>query len=53
MNLDERIKNNFLYSKNLNFFKIVYFFSQFVKSKIRLKKSYSNWGIDMLSDFFF
>ena len=53
MNLDERIKNNFLYSKNLNFFKIVYFLSQFVKSKIRLKKSYSNWGIDMLSDFFF
>ena len=53
MNLDEKIKNKFLYSKNLNFFKIIYFLSQLAKSKIKLKRSYSNWGIDMLSDFFF
>jgi len=53
MKLEEKIKNKFLYSKNLNLFKILYFYFQFFKNKIKLKKSYSNWGVDMLSDFFF
>lgn len=53
MKLDEIVKNKFLYSKNLNVMKILYFYFQFFKNKIKLKRSYSNWGIDMLSDFFF
>jgi FkbM family methyltransferase len=53
MNIEEKIKNKFLYSFKLNFFKIIYFYFQYFKSKIKQKKSYSNWGIDMLSDFFF
>ena len=53
MKLDAIIKNKFLYSKNLNVMKVLYFYFQFFKNKIKLKRSYSNWGIDMLSDFFF
>jgi FkbM family methyltransferase len=53
MKFDEIIKNKFLYSRKNNFFKYVYFYSQYLKSKIKLKKSYSNWGIDMMADFFF
>ena len=53
MRFEENIKNKFLYSKNKNIFKYIYFFIQYLKSKIKLKKSYSNWGIDMMADFFF
>lgn len=53
MKIEEVIKRNFLYQKKKNFFKFLYFLSQFLKSKIRLKKSYSNWGVDMMADFFF
>ena len=53
MRFEETIKNKFLYSKNKNIFKYIYFFIQYLKSKIKLKKSYSNWGIDMMADFFF
>ena len=53
MNIEEKIKNKFLYSHKFNLFKLIYFYSQFFKNKIKLKRSYSNWGIDMLSDFFF
>lgn len=53
MRLEEKIKNKFLYSKNRNLFKYIYFYCQYIKSKIKLKKSYSNWGIDMMADFFF
>ena len=53
MKFDEIIKNKFLYSRKNNFFKYIYFYSQYLKSKIKLKKSYSNWGIDMMADFFF
>ena len=53
MKFDEIIKNKFLYSKKNNFVKYIYFYSQYLKSKIKLKKSYSNWGIDMMADFFF
>lgn len=53
MKIEEIIKKNFLYKRKKNFLKILYFLSQYIKSKIRVKKSYSNWGIDMLADFFF
>ena len=53
MRFEETIKNKFLYSKNKNIFKYIYFYVQYFKSKIKLKKSYSNWGIDMMADFFF
>ena len=52
MRFEETIKNKFLYSKNKNIFKYIYFYVQYFKSKIKLKKSYSNWGIDMMADFF-
>ena len=53
MRFEETIKNKFLYSKNKNIFKYIYFYVQYFKSKIKLKKSYSNWGIDMMADFIF
>jgi len=53
MSTEEKIKNKFLYSGGLNFFKICYFFFQYFKGIIKLKKSYSNWGIDMMADSFF
>ena len=53
MRFEETIKNKFLYSKNKNIFKYIYFYVQYFKSRIKLKKSYSNWGIDMMADFFF
>ena len=55
MKLDEILKNKFLYSKNFNLFKLFYFFYQFIKSKKiqNKRKSYSNWGLDMLADDFF
>ena len=53
MKFEETIKNKFLYSKNKNIFKYIYFYVQYFKSKIKLKKSYSNWGIDMMADFIF
>ena len=53
MKFEEKIKQKFLYSKNLNLFKVLYFYFQLLKSKYKIKKSYSNWGIDMMADFFF
>jgi FkbM family methyltransferase len=53
MKLEEKIKNKFLYSKNLNILKVIYFYFQYLKSKKKLKRSFSNWGIDMMADFFF
>lgn len=53
MKFEEKIKNKFLYSRKMNLFKIIYFYLQFLKSKKKLKNSYSNWGIDMMADFFF
>ncbi len=53
MRLEEKLKEIFLYSKKMNIVKYIYFYFQLIKSKKRLKKSYSNWGIDMMADFFF
>ena len=48
MKLDEKIKNKFLLSKNLNLFKIFYFLIQKIRSFKRIKKSYSNNSVDLL-----
>ena len=53
MKLEEKIKEKFLYTKKLNILKIVYFYFQYLKGKKKLRKSYSNWGIDIMCDFFF
>ena len=55
MKIEEKIKNKYLYSIRFNFFKFIYFFYQFFKTKKILKKRifYSNWGLDMLVDHFF
>ena len=55
MKLEEKIKNKFLYSKNKNIFKFIYFYFQYIKSKIiqNNRKLYSNWGLDMMADDFF
>ena len=55
MQLDEKLKDKFLYKKKLNFLKVIYFFYQLIKSKKIIKKRtfHSNWGIDMMADDFF
>lgn len=50
MKIEEKFKNKYLYKNNLNFFKIFYFFYQYIKSIKNLKKSYSNWGVDMMAN---
>jgi len=53
MKFEEKVKSKFLYTQNMNLLKKTYFFFQYLKGKIKLKKSYSNWGIDMMTYFFF
>ena len=55
MKIEEIIKNKYLYTNGFNFFKLIYFFYQFLKTKKILSKKifYSNWGLDMLADDFF
>ena len=55
MKLEEKLKNKYLYKKKLNFFKIIYFIYQYLKSKKILHKRsfHSNWGIDMMAEDFF
>jgi len=55
MKIEERFKNKYLYSRGFNFFKLIYFFYQFLKTRSQLKKRvfYSNWGLDVLADEFF
>ena len=48
MKIEEKIKDNFLYSKNLNLFKLLYFFFQYLKNKFYPRIIYSNWGADMI-----
>ena len=53
MKLEEKIKEKYLYRQSLNIFKIIYFFFQFLKSKINARKPNSNWGVDLiLNDIF-
>ena len=55
MKIEEKLKDKYLYKSGLNFFKIFYFFYQYLKTKIILNKRifHSNWGLDMLADDFF
>ena len=55
MKLEEKLKNKYLYKKKLNFFKIIYFIYQYLKSKkiLRKRSFHSNWGIDMMAEDFF
>ncbi len=55
MNLDEKLKNKFLYTKKLNLLKIIYFFYQYIKSIKFIKKRvfHSNWGIDRMAEDYF
>ena len=53
MKIEEKIKQKYLYSKNFNFIKIIYFFIQFFKSKFKYKKSYSFGSQDLITEKFF
>ena len=52
MKLEERIKNKFLLSKKFNIFKFFYYLAQKIKSH-KVKKSYSNNGVDLIVEKFF
>lgn len=53
MKLEEKLKDKYLYKKNLNIFKLIYFFFQFLKHKIKPRKTNSHWGVDLiLNDIF-
>ena len=53
MKFDEKLKQKYLYSKGLNFIKIIYFFIQKLKSFIKVKKSYSSSSQDLIISHFF
>lgn len=55
MKIEEHFKEKFLYKPGFNFFKVIYFIYQYLKTKKILKQRifYSNWGVDMLADDFF
>ena len=53
MKIEELIKEKYLYSKKMNFFKKIYFFIQFIKSKFKYKKSYSFGAQDLIIEKFF
>jgi hypothetical protein len=48
MKIEEKLKNKYLYSKKKNLPKFIYFFFQFLKSKLKPRILYSNWGIDLI-----
>ncbi len=48
MKIEEKIKDKFLYSKGLNFFKFFYFCFQYLKSKIKPRIINANWGLDLI-----
>ena len=53
MKLEEILKEKFLYKKELNIIKLIYFFSQFIKSKTKKISPSSRWGVDLiLNDIF-
>ena len=53
MKLEEKLKQKYLYSKNINIFKRIYFFSQLLKSKLKPRKPSSRWGVDLILNSFF
>ena len=48
MKIEEKIKAKYLYKDDLNIFKILYFFFQFLKSKIKPRIVNANWGLDIV-----
>ena len=48
MKIEEKLKKFFLYSHKKNLPKLLYFFFQFIKFKLKPRTLYSNWGIDLL-----
>ena len=50
MKIEERIKAKYLYKNGLNIFKILYYFQQFLKSKLKPRIINANWGIDRVVD---
>ena len=48
MKFDERLKNKFLLSKKLNFFKVLYFLNQKIRSIKKVKKTYSSNSVDLI-----
>ena len=53
MKFEEKLKANYLYKKNLNIFKLIYFFSQYLKNIIKPMRPNSRWGVDLiLNDIF-
>ena len=48
MKFDEKLKNKFLLSKGLNFFKLLYFFNQKIRSLKKIKRSYSSNSVDLI-----
>jgi FkbM family methyltransferase len=50
MKLEEKLKNHFLYKDKLNILKILYFYFQFLKSKLKPRIINANWGLDIVVD---
>ncbi len=48
MKLEEILKNKYLYKKNKNFLKRIYFYFQYLKSKIKPRIINANWGLDVV-----
>ena len=48
MKIEEKIKKKFLYTEGFNFFKFLYFFFQYLKSKIKPRIINANWGLDLI-----
>ena len=48
MNLVDNLKNKYLLSKSLNFFKLLYFFNQKIRSIKKVNKSYSSNAVDLI-----
>jgi FkbM family methyltransferase len=48
MKIEEKVKAKFLYKSGLNFFKILYYSYQLIKSKIKPRVINANWGIDIV-----
>ena len=48
MKLEEKLKAKYLYKKKLNIFKLIYFFAQFLKNRIKSRRPNSHWGVDLI-----
>lgn len=50
MKIEEKIKAKYLYKNKLNTFKVLYYFYQYLKSKLKPRIINANWGIDIVVD---